>query len=623
MKKTALIIGRKLILTVSGAYHIKLHASRDRREIIPFYPYLFLTYCKFLSILTVSLIVFSPLKAQSGIDITGRASLNVKNVTYDEKSSILPDSIDSESYGKTTLIPGLQQGLNLALFGRTQALDMSLLADLKNNPWNTFDLKDPKSVSRLTFDMRVRDHELVLGDFFESGSELFIQSREVRGGRIKGHFNDVFGNNSFLDVRALGGLSQQAIEVGENSEDLYKTYETSGQYSRTLAAGSIQAGKTGYFDLGINYLYGNDNQSSVSQSINQPLSNRVAGGLGNFYLWERRIKIFGEYNMSQTDTLTASDTSDYAFRSGVDMRIENFKLIAFYQHIGYNYLSFGYPFLENDKQGTLGKVAYEFPGIITLLTDFEIYHDNLNQHSYVPTANTYLGTVGFTTNFKNIPEITFKYGLRSDRSEMIYDKDDSPIQTDKETQKIEGRIAYRFDNTRLSLSTISLDLRDRSLVSAGSPLGTKQWISNLNFYSRIQTRLFFSGGAVYSRLEMTDNKKNENIYFYETTRWDILPRLLRFENTLTVINNNAEGSTNEAENMVGNFYQIMGEVSVEYFFTNALSFKLIAGTDTRRFAYTESDALRIIANPDYGPTYFNGQESYQGLILGGEFNWIF
>jgi hypothetical protein len=573
--------------------------------------------------ISVLLLPFYQLRAQSGIDITGRASLNVKNVIYDEKSKILPDSVDEASYGKTTLIPGLQQGLNLALFGRTRYLDMTLLADLKNNPWNTFDIKNPASVSRLSFEMRMQAHELNLGDFFVSGSDLFIQSREIRGGRFKGHFVDVFGNNSFLEIRALGGLAQRAIKEGAHSEALYKMYETTGQYSRTLAAGTVQGGKTGLFDLALNYLVGKDDKNSVSETINEPLGNAIAGGAGNLYFWDKKIRLFGEYNRSRTDTLTASDTSDFAYRSGLDIRYDNFKLVVSYQRLGYNYLSFGYPFLENDKQGALGQVAYSFPDFIVLLSDFEVYHDNLNQHAYIPTTDTYLGTIGFTTSIPNIPEVTVKFGQRRDKSKIVFDREANPIKTEKETQKIEGRLGYRFDHSRLSLSAIHLDLDDRSIVSTGTPPGIKQLVTNFNFYSRIQTYLFFSGGVVYSRLEITDNKRNENIYLYETTRWDIMPRQLRFENTFTVISNKASGSTYETENMLGNFVHFVGEISLEYFFTNMLSFKLIAGTDSRQFAYSDTDAWRIIADPQYGPTFFNGQESYRGLIYGGELNWIF
>jgi hypothetical protein len=569
------------------------------------------------------LLLWLPLRAQSGLDITGRASFNVKNVTYDEQSKILPDSIDKETYCKTILIPGLQQGLNMALFGRTADLDITLLADLKNNTWNSFDIKNPASVSRLTFDLHIRRQELVLGDFFESGSDLFIKSREIRGGRFKGEIDHIFGPNSYIAVRALGGIVQHAVKIGEHAEDLYRIYETTGQYSRTLAAGSIQGGQKGLFDLTFNYLIGRDDKNSVSETIYDPLANNIAGGAGTLYLWDKKIKLFGEYNWGRVDTLTAAEAYDYAYRAGSDLRLANFKLVLLYQRLGCDYLSFGYPFLENDKQGTLGQIGYTLPNIVTLFSDFEIYQDNLNRWEFIPTANTYLGTIGFTTNLTGIPEFTIKYGQRLDKSKKIFDPEGNPLKTMKETQKIEGRIGYKFDNTRLSLSAIQLEMDDQSLVSVGTPLGTEQFITSANFYSRVQTYLFFSGGAVYSRLEMTDKKTNENIYLYETTRWDILPCTLRFENTLTFIANSTAGSLYEAENMLGNFIHLIGEVSLEYFFTSTISFKIIAGTDSRRFDYTEADALRIIADPQYGPIYFNGQESYEGLILGGELNWMF
>jgi hypothetical protein len=563
------------------------------------------------------------LQAQAGLDITGRASIKVKNITYDQTSKILPDSIDNVTYGKTILIPGLQQGLNLALFGRTSGLDMTLLADLNNNPWNSFNIKNPASVSRLTFDLRLQKQEMVLGDFFESGSDLFIQSREIRGGRFKGQFDNLFGKNTFIEVRALGGIVQRAVKVGEHAQELYKIYETTGQYSRTLAAGSVQSGQRDLFDVTFQYLTGRDDKNSVSEAVYDPLANTIAGGAGNLYLFGKKIRLFGEYNWDQIDTLTAADTHDYAYRAGGDVRFANFKVLLLYQRLGYNYLTFGYPFLENDKKGTLGQIGYAFSKIVTLFSDFELYQNNVNHDSCIPTAKTYLATVGVTTNVTGIPEFTVKYGQRLDKSKKLFDPEGNPLKIEKETHKMEGRINYKFDNSRLSLSALRLAMDDQSLVTAGMPLGTKQFITNLNFYSRVQNYLFFSGGAVYSHLKMSNDKTNENIYFYETTRWDILPRRLRFENTLTFIANGAAGSSYEAEDMVGNFFQVFGEVSLEYFFTSTLSFKLITGTDSRRFDYTEADALRIIADPQYGPTYFNGQESYQGLILGGELNWMF
>ena len=90
---------------------------------------------------------------------------------------------------------------------------------------------------------------------------------------------------------------------------------------------------------------------------------------------------------------------------------------------------------------------------------------------------------------------------------------------------------------------------------------------------------------------------------------------------MTIILNDADnGGT---QDILSDYYQVNGEISFEYFFSNQVSFKVLTGTDKRNYKYSNSNALEIIANPDYGPTYFNGFESYSGLIVGGELNWIF
>ena len=126
---------------------------------------------------------------------------------------------------------------------------------------------------------------------------------------------------------------------------------------------------------------------------------------------------------------------------------------------------------------------------------------------------------------------------------------------------------------------------------------------------------------MYSDLKMTNDLKNTNLYIYESNRWDIIPRALKLETTITYIKNIADGGA--TQDNLGNYDQINAEISFEYFFTDQLSFKAIIGTDSKNFKYSTEDALKIIADPEYGHSYFNGNESYNGLIFGGEFNWIF
>jgi hypothetical protein len=555
------------------------------------------------------------------LDLTGRVSFRLQNIDYDEKSEIKPDSISDDEYGKSILIPGLHQYINVALFGRTNNLDLTLLADLRNNAWNKLESRNLNSVSRFTLNMRIHSNEIVLGDFFESMGESFLQSREIRGLKYALHAESAFGGNSFLDVIGVGGMVQRAISKGDHLIDLYKQYETSGRFRRWLGAGAVRSGIRGSFDVGVKYLWAKDDESSIEETINDPISNRVVGGDMSVYLWDRNIRFFGEYLVSEKDTVGAAKFNDNAYTGGVDFSYNTVKCIVAYQKYGFQYFTAGYPFLETDRIGFRGQIGYAIPQMVTFLADVESYDDNLDQIEYLPTTKTNIADFGVTTIVPNWPEITLVIGFRKDLSDEVTDEDANLSKNDKFTSKLEGRIGLNFSATRLSLTGIYQDLDDNSLIPNSEPLGTSQIISSINFYSSTTQLFFISGGAVYSHLKMTNDQTNTNIYIYESNRWDIIPRKLSFETTITYITNKADGGG--TQDNLSNFDQINAEISFEYFFTDRLSFRTILGTDSKKFKYSTEDALKIIADPHYGPTYFNGNESYNGVILGGEFNWIF
>ncbi len=567
--------------------------------------------------------------AQQKFDVTGRVSLQVKQVTYDEKSEVKPDSISDNDYSKTSLIPGLQQSMNFSLFGRKGDLDMTLLADITNNDWNKLSITDYNTVSRLTLNLNYRDHELVIGDFFQSDKENFILSREIRGLKYSTRIEDVFGKLSFLSLSGFGGITQAAVKIGTRLENLYKQFETSGQYRRLIGSGNLKFGRTGLFDLAVKYLQGEDDRNSISGSINDPFANSLVGAEGNVYFWERKIRLFGDFYQSKKDTLDAGSTEDNTYSGGVDFKYKNLQLMLLYQRIGYNYYTMGYPYLENDKNGFQGQVGYIIPRVISINTKFELYENNLDNIKYTPTNTTNRIEGGFTTLFPKYPGFTFNYGVRTDKSESIPDKDSILVKTDKISQKFELKLSHNFGRTRLSLSALKLNLDDKSKISSGStvdstqitPLGTDQFITSFNFYSQVNRYLFFSGGIVYSALTLTNDQINDNFYVYESNRWDIVPRKLKLETTVTAIINDAKNGG--VQDYLSDYYQLNAQITLEYFFSDFISLKIIAGTDARNYKYNLEEALNIISNSDYGPTYFNNSESYSGLILGGEFNWNF
>lgn len=555
------------------------------------------------------------LAAQSGLNVTGRASLRTTYVDYDETSKIKPDSIADDQYSKTYVIPGFAQSLNLALFARTQSMDITFLSDIQNNPWNQ--LNSIQNIGRVSLSARFGQNEIILGDFFDSGSEFFIQSREVRGAKLDFRFENLWSKFSYIRTKVSAGEVQKAFGIGSRLQSVYHQYENAGQFRRYFGSAVVHTGDNRYFDLGLKYLYGKDDQGSISESINEPLTNQNMGASLLAFLWKKHLQLFAEGYLSKKDTITANGIEDHAYKAGIDFRYGNFKFQNYYQRLGYDYYSAGYPFLQNDRQGFALVTGYYFPQVISLTFEGEQYKDNLNDDVLLPVTETRNLIAGFTTHFKNWPEFSLKWRYRDDKSDVIMDS----VKTDRINNGVEGGIAYSLDAHRLSLSVIYMDLQDKSVLVSGTPLGTEQFISSLNFYSRPITGMFLSGGAVYSTLALTNDQENQNIYAYISSRWDIIANRLKLEASVNYIKNDAANGGNQ--DMLSNYDQFGSEFSLEYFFNSNLSFKLIGGNDFRNMGYSLSKAQEVIADADYGPLFFNGYEDYKALKYGAEINWIF
>lgn len=561
------------------------------------------------------------LVAQSGVDITGRASLNTVNYDYDTKSDIKPDSVAEDQYSKTTLVPGLRQSLNLSLFARTQNVDISLIGDIRNNKWNKIDFNDQHTLDRLSLSIRYGRHEIVAGDFYESGSEYFLQSREIRGGKVNLVFENIWTKNDFINFKTIYGLSEKKLAQGSRLKSLYHQYETSGVYNRTLFATTLGLGQRGVYKIGLNYLNAEDDKNSIESSLNDPLANQNIGVDAQLFLWKKRLQFFAEGFSSKKDSLNAGSSTDNSYKAGFDLRYSNFKFMAYYHHIGYNYYSAGYPFLLNNKKGAFLQSGYMLPKNFYIGIDAESYTDNLQDDKTLPVTDTRSADLTFTTMFTKLPEITIVMGYRDDLSNTLLNENSEKTKTDKITRKYELRISQNINIHRISLTNIFLDLDDNSAIVGGDPLGTEQFISSLNFYFRPTNQLFLSGGGVYSRLLLTDGKSNSNYFFYQSSRWDIIPQKLIFESTLNYSLNSAKNGGND--DLLNKYNQLDGQLSIEYFLSQNLSFKAIGGTNLRNMDYSTTEALQLLQNPDIDPTFFNGNESYKALIYGAEINWMF
>lgn len=567
--------------------------------------------------LLVAIILSLPLVtlAQKTLDITGRVSLGSKNTQYDQVSEIKPDSIAAKDYAKSSLIPGWQQYLSVALFARSRLVDIALLSELRNNAWDRLDSWD--RLDRLSLSLRFGKNEIVLGDYFETGSEFFIQSREVRGLKVHWTQDDLWGRGYFWETRLTAGQTERPSSVGQRLRGLYHQYETAGQYRRYFASGIVRFGRRNRFMAGLKYLQARDDENSVSATINEPLTNQNAGFEGELFLWQKRMRFFAEAYLSRKDTLSAQNITDNAYKAGLDLRYKRFRWQSSLYRLGYDYYSAGYPFILNDRQGLLTTASYQLPRVAVFSARAERYKNNLNAEDTRPVTTTLLAEAGITTDLPDWPQLALKYRLRNDNSTTIMDS----IKTEKLSHTIDGRLSFNFSGNRVSLSAIYIDLDDRSVLQAGQPLGTSQFIGSVNFYVRPGQMMFVSGGSVYSLLKLTNNQRNDNLYLYLSGRWDIVPRRLKLEAGSSFIYNDA--ANGGYQDMLSDYNQLLSDISLEYFFNDFISLKLSGGSDRRRMGYTTAEALQVIADPDYGPTFFNSFESYSGFLYGVELNWIF
>ena len=563
------------------------------------------------------LLILSGTILAQGMDVTGRVSLRVFNVDYDERSEFNPDSSD---YGKTTLIPGWQQYLNMAIFARTSKMDISLLGDIRNDKWKPLD--SYKNIERLTLSARFSGHEIVLGDYFESGSELYVFSRDIRGTKLDFLFNELWNRRTYLHTRVLGGLLQRVVEEGEHLPTLYKQLANSGLYRRYFGSVEVEVGEHSKYSLGLKYLYAKDDPGSITESVNSPLLNQNAGANASFYIWDEHIQLFAEGYASRKDTIDATRVEDFAYKGGFDLRFKRMKLLGFYQRLGYDYYTAGNPFLLNDWQGFKLLGAVEFAKGLTMDLEGQQYENNLKKFDYLPTTKTRVVAVGLSTNYEKLPDLSIRWRFQDERSNDVFDEDGNLTKTDKISRTFDATLGYSTGNHRVSFSGILVNLDDRSLVFGDSTLGTEQMVLSFNFFTRPSDLLFLSGGAVYSTLLMTGGERNKNLVVYESSRWDIIPMKLKFETLINYVLNKAEEGTGYND-LLNNYNHLMVEISLEYFFSPHISLKVLGGTDGRTMDYSREEALQVINDPDYGPMYFNGYETYNGYKYGAELNWIF
>ena len=129
----------------------------------------------------------------------------------------------------------------------------------------------------------------------------------------------------------------------------------------------------------------------------------------------------------------------------------------------------------------------------------------------------------------------------------------------------------------------------------------------------------------------------QNFFFYNSSRYTIIPHKLRLEGDININLNGAdrefsddfdssEIASSSLTAMLRNYQDISGQISLEYFLNFNMSFKLFYGAHNKVFDYLKDNSvgdLQALTTEVGDELYFNKNETYHLQTFGLELNLLF
>ncbi len=283
------------------------------------------------------------------------------------------------------LYAGLQPEIQIFASGKQRGVDVNLLIDMHGNQWLKPNNYLRKNLFNLSFDYG--DYSLVVGDFYESGSETSISGRHMTGLRLKGGRGDMGRGIKRFEYNLSAGESEHSRDVGEHSLDIYNDVVDSGMSVRQqvtyVLSGSVRPVR--------NFLFSTRGIISRDQidmplfrtpisdpDAPEPVSAQSGSIEGRLWLMDGALEVFANIDLGNHDTVpdnqrddiawykpeiraaysevfsllrTSDDfSSHFSFHSGVLAFVQGYRMGLSYMEISADYFSAGNPYLEPDKR---------------------------------------------------------------------------------------------------------------------------------------------------------------------------------------------------------------------------------------------------------------------------------
>lgn len=376
---------------------------------------------------------------------------------------------------------GIQPEMQFFANGRRGATDINLLMDLYSNQWLSTSDYVGKNMFNLT--MNYTDHQVVIGDFLESGSETSITGRQLTGIKYTGKKIDMGRGEKRFEFKLAAGETEVAKDSGDHEIFVYNQSVDTGMSKRQQITYITEATfrPTRNSTVGAKGIIAHDqyNKPLFRKVISDPAAfdpivAQTGCFTGNVFLLNNNLELFGEVDLGSADTLTDSaaerlawynpeiqrafpevlslfnpkDFADHSAGSaGARGTYKQYKGSIRYLQISPSYFSAGDPYLVTWRKNLLTEISRSLNEKIDLSGSYEFDRsivEGVDKDGPPVITDLNIGMVDASYEFGgSLPSFSMQYTVQhqeNDARESVEENDTTYTVVFKETE-ISNRIA--------------------------------------------------------------------------------------------------------------------------------------------------------------------------------------
>ncbi len=222
-----------------------------------------------------------------------------------------PGEQDDKWYG------GIQPEFQFFANGRRGNADINLLMDMYSNQWLSTTNYIGKNMFNLS--MNYAQQSVVIGDFFESGSETSIPGRQLTGIKYSGKYLEMGRGEKRLAFKLAAGETEIAKDSGDHEIFVYNQTVDTGMSKRQQITYIAEASfkPTRQSSIAARGIIAHDQtgkplfrKALSDPAALDPVVAQTGCITGSVFLLERKLELFGEIDLGSADTLSDSSYED-------------------------------------------------------------------------------------------------------------------------------------------------------------------------------------------------------------------------------------------------------------------------------------------------------------------------